>query len=100
MQAAASDTDADVRELAASYIRLVEGLSARARMFASKAIEAFEYHDYLGYFDELRQAVSFGTGSTVEYVPNAAGGFVCCAWEGSLRRSAASTCSSRNGTCA
>lgn len=77
-----SETDAEVRELSASYVRLVERLSTRTRGHVGKSVDTFEYHDYLGYFDELRQAVDFGWGATVEYVPNAAGGFVCCAWEG------------------
>lgn len=76
------DTDADVRELAASYLRVLDHLALRHQAYRGKPIDAFGYHDFLGYFHDLRQAVDLGLGATVEYVPNAAGGFVCCAWEG------------------
>lgn len=77
-----ADTAGEVRELAEGYGRLLDGLSLRTRLYAGRRVEEFGYHDWLGFFDELRQAVDFRVGSTVAYVTNAAGGFVCCAWEG------------------
>jgi len=76
------DSPPGVRELAESHARVVAELAARTRGYAGKLVAEFGYHDYLGFFDELRQAVDFGGGSTVGYVSNPAGGFVCCAWEG------------------
>lgn len=82
VRAAVVGAPAELRELGEAYARLVEGLTLRTRRFAGKTILEFGYHDYFGYFDALRHAVDPGVGATVEYVPNAAGGFVACAWEG------------------
>lgn len=81
------DSAPGVRELAEGQARVVAELVARCQRYAGKSVGEFGYHDYLGFFDELRQAVDFGVGSTVGYVSNPAGGFVCCAWEGVPTRS-------------
>ena len=81
-QACAGDTAPEVRELADAYVRVIQRLSARTRNYVGRSIDVFDTHDYLGYFDELRRLVPLGGGANVEYVPNAAGGFVCIAWEG------------------
>lgn len=72
----------EVRELAEGYVRLLARLSERTNSYAGKSFEQFYKHDYFGYFDTLRRVIDFGGGSSVRYVSNKRGGFVCCAWEG------------------
>lgn len=86
VRAAVAGAESEVREIGEAYVQLVENLTLRTRRFMGKAIDEFGYHDFLGFFDELRQAVDLGVGATVEYVPNAQEGFVACAWDGAPTR--------------
>lgn len=63
---------------------MLASLDRRTQSYAGKSVADFEYHDFFGFFDALCEAANLGGahGARVQYVSNASGGFVCCAWGG------------------
>ncbi len=77
----ADSSDAEWRELAENYEQVLLDLEGRTGKFVGKAASDFEYFDYFGYFDALRRERGI-TQARIQFVPNAAEGFVAFAWGG------------------
>ncbi len=79
---AADAAGRDARDLAVAYRTHVVDLDRRTRRFFERPVAEWRRGDFFGFFAHCRATVPQLTGAGIDYVSNAAGGFVGCWWGG------------------